>query len=50
MMPDPFNQMKKAIFFLMILSILILTAFNSARSESDNTSPSQLELEQLDGS
>ena len=50
MMPDPFNQMRKAIFFLMILSILILTAFNNARSAADNTSPSQLELQQHDGS
>ena len=49
MMPDPINQMKKAIFFLMILSILILTAFNSARSAAD-TPTSQLKLQQHDGS
>ncbi len=37
MMPDPFNQMRRAFFFLIILTVLIFTAFNSARAH-DNSS------------
>ena len=42
-MPDPFNQMRRAIFFLMILSILILTVFNSSRAHDNSSSTTLLE-------
>ena len=38
MMPNPFNQMKKVILFLMLLSVLIISAFNSARAHDNSSS------------